>query len=709
MVISCNSKRCNEFLETKFKSIFNSINQQEPGLIQENSSFVNVKRESTQYRRYSWNSRDLRDLRDVRDPRQSRDPSPRFQNEKPHSYSHHSSSDSEGSYSSYSSHSRSRSRQRHSRDSRSFTNSSRPDSRQEQYLNERKEKKFVWKPRILCRYFANGYCKSGDRCTFAHGTEELDAGVKSSSSVFPSSSLYTRGELRSDSRADMRIESRVDGRTAIPTTDSKTESIKERGVEIHKRIVLRESGQDMKESLLNSIVLGIQSELAELLLRDLKSRFMNSIILQFIQTPIPDLSISSCETVENTVQEEYKVEQQLEEEEEVVNLQRSESFMDLIQNKKPLPSFKKRIPLSHSPLTHSKHSKGSHQRTQVEEQEEEEKEIKIYNKKSTLKMEMSDSDSSLVQDVDMEDAEDVEEQVDNMIMEEEEEDNSSQQVYKSIKNKKENKEKSIKKKEKKIKKSVGRSSRDVYSRPIRTSVVFDEDFDEEFIHEDAKEFENDEKQDSMNLDKDIKDTKTESNTESDSSDASLDLDSLPDNFFDSQDAEEQAFLRQVLEIEVLRRKESRDCKSFSGPYTPDGRKRHASGSARTEGYYKLSAAEKKLFLQWSRQSQSTLNDNKLSQTPGNETFFRKITDDLRKVTSRANRIAHRQYSSGFTTADSSESLRFSQLKARKKRLKFARSSIHDWGLFAMEKIEANEMIIEYIGELIRLKVTFYIK
>lgn len=51
-----------------------------------------------------------------------------------------------------------------------------------------------------------------------------------------------------------------------------------------------------------------------------------------------------------------------------------------------------------------------------------------------------------------------------------------------------------------------------------------------------------------------------------------------------------------------------------------------------------------------------------------------------------------------------ESQRYHQLKARKKKLKFARSAIHDWGLFALERIEANEMVIEYIGEVIRQKV-----
>ncbi|PSN52923.1 hypothetical protein C0J52_03017 [Blattella germanica] len=41
------------------------------------------------------------------------------------------------------------------------------------------------------------------------------------------------------------------------------------------------------------------------------------------------------------------------------------------------------------------------------------------------------------------------------------------------------------------------------------------------------------------------------------------------------------------------------------------------------------------------------------------------------------------------------------LQFRKKQLKFAKSAIHDWGLFAMEPIAADEMVIEYVGQMIR--------
>ena len=37
-------------------------------------------------------------------------------------------------------------------------------------------------------------------------------------------------------------------------------------------------------------------------------------------------------------------------------------------------------------------------------------------------------------------------------------------------------------------------------------------------------------------------------------------------------------------------------------------------------------------------------------------------------------------------------------------LKFARSGIHGWGLYALEHIAADEMVIEYVGEVVRNEV-----
>lgn len=69
--------------------------------------------------------------------------------------------------------------------------------------------------------------------------------------------------------------------------------------------------------------------------------------------------------------------------------------------------------------------------------------------------------------------------------------------------------------------------------------------------------------------------------------------------------------------------------------------------------------------------------------------------------SREARSNQRRLLTAFGSIGESELLKFNQLKFRKKQLKFAKSAIHDWGLFAMEPIAADEMVIEYVGQMIR--------
>ena len=49
-----------------------------------------------------------------------------------------------------------------------------------------------------------------------------------------------------------------------------------------------------------------------------------------------------------------------------------------------------------------------------------------------------------------------------------------------------------------------------------------------------------------------------------------------------------------------------------------------------------------------------------------------------------------------------DSSAFRQLNVgRKKRLRFGRSKIHAWGVFAEEQLAPNDLVVEYKGELIR--------
>lgn len=64
--------------------------------------------------------------------------------------------------------------------------------------------------------------------------------------------------------------------------------------------------------------------------------------------------------------------------------------------------------------------------------------------------------------------------------------------------------------------------------------------------------------------------------------------------------------------------------------------------------------------------------------------------------SREARSNQRRLLTAFGTVTDSDLLKFNGLKFRKKQLKFAKSAIHDWGLFAMEPIAADEMVIGMI-------------
>ncbi|KAI6041519.1 hypothetical protein EDC04DRAFT_2565521 [Pisolithus marmoratus] len=136
-------------------------------------------------------------------------------------------------------------------------------------------------------------------------------------------------------------------------------------------------------------------------------------------------------------------------------------------------------------------------------------------------------------------------------------------------------------------------------------------------------------------------------------------------------------------------------------------RKHITGSARTEGYYKISHAEKSAYV-----AQYSLRSTIANAAPA-EPAPQLI------VSSRSNRANARRRAQGLEeinqvqravalskgeTAVAELTLKFNQLQTRKKHLRFARSPIHDWGLYAMERIARGEMVIEYVGEIIRAAV-----
>ncbi|NXG76596.1 SET1B methyltransferase, partial [Baryphthengus martii] len=130
--------------------------------------------------------------------------------------------------------------------------------------------------------------------------------------------------------------------------------------------------------------------------------------------------------------------------------------------------------------------------------------------------------------------------------------------------------------------------------------------------------------------------------------------------------------------------------SFSTPKKKkrdDGMREHVTGCARSEGYYKIDKKDKLKYLN---------NSRAFAEEPPADTQVR-----TRPPLAARRRSEQRRLLSSFTGSCDSDLLKFNQLKFRKKKLKFCKSHIHDWGLFAMEPIAADEMVIEYVGQNIR--------
>uniref|UniRef100_UPI0037E9BD1E histone-lysine N-methyltransferase SETD1B-A n=1 Tax=Semicossyphus pulcher TaxID=241346 RepID=UPI0037E9BD1E len=124
----------------------------------------------------------------------------------------------------------------------------------------------------------------------------------------------------------------------------------------------------------------------------------------------------------------------------------------------------------------------------------------------------------------------------------------------------------------------------------------------------------------------------------------------------------------------------------------DGMRDHMTGCARSEGYYKIDKKDKIKYLQSTKlQSEELPVDTQGMSIPA------QVPASTRAGSER--RSEQRRLLSSF--ACDSDLLKFNQLKFRKKKIRFCRSHIHDWGLFAQEPIAADEMVIEYVGQNIR--------
>ncbi|XP_056628758.1 histone-lysine N-methyltransferase SETD1B-A isoform X2 [Triplophysa dalaica] len=124
----------------------------------------------------------------------------------------------------------------------------------------------------------------------------------------------------------------------------------------------------------------------------------------------------------------------------------------------------------------------------------------------------------------------------------------------------------------------------------------------------------------------------------------------------------------------------------------DGVRNHMTGCARSEGYYYISKRQKLRYISDAHSSSEefTVDAQAKSATA-------QIPPSSRSGSEL--RAEQRRLLSSFSC--DSDLLKFNQLKFRKKKLRFGKSRIHDWGMFAEEPIAADEMIIEYVGQSIR--------
>jgi len=164
-----------------------------------------------------------------------------------------------------------------------------------------------------------------------------------------------------------------------------------------------------------------------------------------------------------------------------------------------------------------------------------------------------------------------------------------------------------------------------------------------------------------------------------------------------------------------------NCNGYRGPVTSETTVQgyyvpNSSGCARTEGTKKILNSEKSLYLPHRIKVQKAREEREAQakkagrdSAAGANEAAKAAAEKLAKGNSRANRVNNRRFVADLndqkkTLGGDTDVFRFNQLKKRKKPVKFARSAIHNWGLYAMENIAMNDMIIEYVGEKVRQQV-----
>lgn len=141
----------------------------------------------------------------------------------------------------------------------------------------------------------------------------------------------------------------------------------------------------------------------------------------------------------------------------------------------------------------------------------------------------------------------------------------------------------------------------------------------------------------------------------------------------------------------------------------DSRFDSKSGAFKSEGYRKIPDADKIEYLPHRRKIHKPIktiqhDDDELN---ANNSTTNNNSNNIQS--SRVNRANNRRFAADISAqkqmlGSETDILNLNALTKRKKPVSFARSAIHNWGLYALEPIAAKEMIIEYVGESIRQQV-----
>lgn len=130
----------------------------------------------------------------------------------------------------------------------------------------------------------------------------------------------------------------------------------------------------------------------------------------------------------------------------------------------------------------------------------------------------------------------------------------------------------------------------------------------------------------------------------------------------------------------------------------------STGCFRSDGYRKIADADKGEYLPHRRRVDQPV---KTVQHDGDD--HSNAPSSTTVASSRVNRANNRRFVADISAqkqmlGSETDILDLNALAKRKKPVTFARSAIHNWGLYALEPIAAREMIIEYVGESIRQQV-----